>query len=303
MKSRFLLPNQLRPFGWILALPGFVLGYLVIYRDYEIPGFGFSVRPKSHFFHGSLYQGLTNTLALTLVIVGLFIVAFSKEKKEDELTARMRQNALYWAVLANYVMYLVWLLVNVVISVFKLNSDGLGSFNDMAAMCTYNLFTPLAIFIARYYYLRYSKNGEYKVDKLFYLPAKPYKLIGQLISVPLLLIILFAFTGSLFFNGDIDPKDWVEDLFLLLPATLLVWGYSRQRNEDEFVSTLRLESMQIAVYVNYAILLLANFFFYFTDFLLVMFLNLGTIALFFIIRFNYILWKYNKENMKGTLAL
>jgi hypothetical protein len=303
MKSRFLLPHQLRPIGWILALPGLVLGYLIIYRDYAIPGFGLSVRPRSPFFHGSLYQGLTNTLALTLIIIGLFLVAFAKEKKEDELTARMRQNALYWAVLVNYLIYLLWLIVNVVISVFKLNSDGLGSLNDMAAMCTYNLFTPLLIFIGRYYYLRYSKNGEYKVDKLFYLPAKPYKLIGQLISVPILFIVLFAFTGSWFFNGDIDPKEWTQDLFLLLPTTLLIWGYSRQKNEDEFISTLRLESMQMAVYVNYAILLLANFFFYFTDFLVVMFLNLGTIALFFVIRFNYILWKYNKENMKGSLAI
>jgi hypothetical protein len=303
MKTRFLFPHQLRPLGWILAIPGFVLGYLIIYRDYEIPGLGFSVRPKSLFFHGSLYQGLTNTLALTLVITGLFLIAFSKEKKEDELTARMRKNALYWGVLVNYVIYLVWLIINLILSVFTKGKDGFGSLNDMATMCTYNLFTSLVIFIARFYYLRYRKNGEFKVDKLFYLPAKPYKLIGQVISIPLLLIILFAFTGSLFFNGDIDPKEWVEVLFLFLPVTLLIWGYSRQRNEDEFISTLRLESMQIAVYVNYAILLLSNFFFYFTDFLLVMFLNLGTIALFFIMRFNYILWKYNKENAKGELAI
>lgn len=303
MKSRFLLPHRLRPLGWILAIPGFVLGYLIIYRDYEIPGFGFLVRPKSLFFHGSLYQGLTNTLALTLVITGLFIVAFSKEKKEDELTARMRQNALYWAVLVNYLAYVVWLIVNLILSIFISGKNGFDSFNNMGMMCTYNFFTPLVIFIARFYYLRYSKNGEYKVDKLVYLPERPYKFIGQLISVPILIIVLFAFTGSWFFNGDIDPKDWIEYLFLLLPVTLLIWGYSRQKNEDEFISTLRLESMQIAVYVNYAVLLLANFFFYFTDFLVVMYINLGTIALFFVARFNYILWKYNKGNMKGTLAL
>jgi hypothetical protein len=302
MKTRFLLPHQLRPIGWLLAIPGLVFGYFITYRNYEIPGFGFSVKPKPA-FPWPLYQGLTNTLALTLVVTGLVLVAFSKEKKEDELTARMRQNALYWGVLVNYIIYLVWLMINLMLSAFTKGKDGFGSLNDMAIMCTYNLFTPLVIFIARFYYLRYSKNGEFKVDRLFYLPVKPYKLIGQLISVPLLLIILFAFTGPLFFNGDFDPKEWVEVLFLFLPITLLVWGYSRQKNEDEFISTLRLESMQMAVYVNYVILLLANFFFYFTDFLMVMFLNLGTIALFFIIRFNYILWKYNRGNAKGELAL
>lgn len=304
MKARFLLPHQLRPVGWILALPGFVLGYFALYKDYKIPGFGISVWPKSINFHGPLYQDLTNTLALTLIITGLFLIAFCKEKKEDELTSRIRLNALYWAVLANYGIYLLWLLVTLTIELLKLDKDPLGSLADILGMSTYNLFTPLVIFIARYYYLRYSRNGEYKVDKLFYLPEKPFKMIGQAISVPLVIVVFFAFFGSLIFKGgDPEPKEWVEVLFLFLPLTLLVWGYSRRSNEDEFISSLRLESMQLAVYLNYAVLLLANFFFYFFDFMGIMFLNLGTIALFFVLRFNYILWKYNKQNGKGELAL
>ncbi|MFB9841237.1 hypothetical protein [Mucilaginibacter ginsenosidivorans] len=303
MKSRFLLPNQMRPLGWILALPGFVLGYLALYRDYKIPGFGMSVRPPGPAYHGLFYRDFTQTLALTLVITGLFLVAFAREKKEDELTARIRYNALYWAVLVNYIIYLVWLILTIAIELLKLDKDPLGSFADIMGMSTYNLFTPLLIFIARYYYLRYNKNGEYKVDKMVYLPERPYKIIGQAVSVPLLVIILFAFVGSWFFKGDTEPKDWITTMFLLLPLTLMIWGYSKRHNEDEFVSTLRLESMQLAVYINYAVLLLANFFFYSIDFMLVMFLNLGTIALFFVLRFNYILWKYNKQNGKGELAV
>jgi len=303
MKSRFLLANQMRPLGWILALPGFVLGYLVVYTGYEIRGFGINFRPSGHFFNGTVYQDFTKTLALALVIVGLFLVAFAREKKEDELTARIRYNALYWAVLVNYIIYLVWLIFTVTIELLKLNKDPFGSFADIMGMSTYNLFTPLLIFIARYYYLRYSKNGEYKMDKMVYLPERPYKIIGQAVSVPLLIIVLLAFIGSWFFKGDTEPKDWIESMFLILPLTLMVWGYSKRHNEDEFVSSLRLESMQLAVYINYAVLLLANFFFYFLDFMIVMFLNLGTIALFFVLRFNYILWKYNKQNGKGELAI
>lgn len=303
MRSRFLLPNLVRPFGWIMALPGFVLGYLVVYNDYKIPGFGITVPPPTRFFHAPFYQDLTKTLALALVIIGLFLVAFAREKKEDELTARIRYNALYWAVLVNYIIYVVWLVLTVAIELLKLDKGALGSFADIMGISTYNLFTPLLIFIARYYYLRYSKNGEYKVDKLVYLPERPYKMIGQAVSVPLLVIILIAFVGSWFFKGNTEPKDWIETMFLLLPFSLMIWGYSKRHNEDEFVSTLRLESMQLAVYINYAVLLLANFFFYFFDFMIVMFLNLGTIALFFVLRFNYILWKYNKQNGKGELAL
>jgi len=304
MKARFLFPHQLRPVGWLLAMPGFVLGYFSFYRDFHISGFGYAVQSTSIYVKGSFYHDLTNTLALTLVIAGLFLAAFSKEKKEDELTSRMRLNALYWAVLANYLVYLVWLVATITIELLKLDKDPLGSAADIFGMSTYNLFTPLLIFIARYYYLRYSKNGEYKMGHMFYLPEKPYRAIGQAISVPVAIIVFFAFFGSLVFKGgDPEPKDWVEVLFLFLPITLLIWAYSKRNNEDEFVSTLRLESMQLAVYVNYAVLLLANFFFYSFDFMEIMFLNLGTIELFFVVRFTYILWKYNRQNGKGELAL
>jgi len=304
MKTRFLFPHQLRPVGWLLAIPGFVLGYFSVYRDFHIRGLGYTLKSASIYVKGSFYHDFTNTLALTLVIVGLFLAAFSKEKKEDELTARMRYNALYWAVLANYMVYLLWLIATLTIELLHLDKDPLGSLADILGMSTYNLFTPLLIFIARYYYLRYSKNGEYKTGRMFYFPEKPYRAIGQLISIPVAIIVFFAFFGSLVFKGgDPEPKDWVGILFLFLPITLLIWAYSKRNNEDEFVSTLRLESMQLAVYVNYAVLLLANLFFYSFDFMEIMFLNLGTIALFFVVRFSYILWKYNRQNGKGKLAL
>ncbi|MBS1530115.1 MAG: hypothetical protein JSU01_07405 [Bacteroidetes bacterium] len=299
MKTRFLFPHQLRPVGWLLAIPGFVLGYLSVYRDFHISGFGYTVKSTSIYVKGSFYHDFTNTLALTLVIVGLFLAAFSREKKEDELTARMRYNALYWAVLVNYLVYLVWLIVTISIEALKLDKDPLGGATDIFNMSVYNLFTPLVIFIARYYYLRYSKKGEYQTGKMYYLPGKPYRFIGQLTSIPMTIIVFFAFFGSLVFKGgDPEPKDWVEILFLFLPVTLLMWGYSKRDSEDEFVSSLRLESMQLAVYINYTVLLLANFFFYGIDFLEIMFLNLGTIALFFVIRFSYVLSRHSKQNGK-----
>jgi hypothetical protein len=79
----------------------------------------------------------------------------------------------------------------------KLDKDPLGPLADILGMSIYNLFTPLVIFIIRYNYLRYSKNGEYRVGNLYYLPAKPYKFIGKLLSIPLLGVtgLLFMITG------------------------------------------------------------------------------------------------------------
>jgi len=303
MKTRFLLPHQLRLVGWLFALPGFVLGYFVLYSDFRIPGFGISLSPNSHFFPNPQYEDLTNELALILVVVGLFLVAFSKEKKEDELTARIRQNALYWAVLVNYLLYLLWLLLVITIELSGRNKLVLGHLGDPLEVSIYNLFTPLVIFVARYYYLRHSKNDEYKISRLFYLPEKPYRLLGQITSIPLLIAIVIMFVGPFINKNDVDiPGGW-DVIIMFLPVTLLIWGYSRRKNEDEFISTLRLESMQLAVYVNYAVLMIANLFLFFTDFILVLFLNLGTIALFFVLRFNYILWTYNRKNMGGNLAL
>lgn len=293
MKSRFLFPYQFKLLGWLLAVPGFIFGYFVLYHDCNIPGFEL----KSQHTHGvfvSMVENFTNERALVLVVLGLLFIAFSKEKKEDELTARMRYNALYWAILINYLIYGAWLIVALVHDLFPHGNRIMSnSFTDILAIAVYNLFTPLVIFVIRYYYLKYRKNNEYKVDKLFYLRYKPFKIIGVSVSIVMLAGILLSFVIKWVKINEINTEA-LQDLIIFLPVALLLWAYSKEKNEDEFIATLRLESMQLAVYVNYIILLIANCFLFFTDFMVFMFVNLSTIALFFVIRFNYILRKYNK---------
>lgn len=68
-------------------------------------------------------------------------------------------------------------------------------------------------------------------------------------------------------------------------------GFSKEKREDEFIAKLRLSSLLWAVWVNYALLLLAFLFIYGTDFLTVMIYNMFTVMIIFIVRFNYILYK------------
>src|SRR5438105_1271419 len=93
MKPRFLFPFGLRYLGYLLAIPGFIMGYLVLYQNYQMAGLNFHVRQHPDLFLGA-NENFTDELALTLVIVGLLFIAFSRLKREDELTAQIRLNAL-----------------------------------------------------------------------------------------------------------------------------------------------------------------------------------------------------------------
>ena len=68
-------------------------------------------------------------------------------------------------------------------------------------------------------------------------------------------------------------------------------GFSKEKQEDEFIAEVRLNSLLWAVAVNYILLLLAFIFVYGTPFLQVMIYNMFTILVIFIARFHYILYK------------
>jgi hypothetical protein len=71
-------------------------------------------------------------------------------------------------------------------------------------------------------------------------------------------------------------------------------GFSKEKQEDEFISKLRLSSLIWAVWVNYILLFLAFLFFYQMTFLHVMVYNMFTILIIFIVRFHYMLYRSTK---------
>lgn len=171
MKPKLLFPSNYRYLGYLLTIPGLVLGYLFLYHNYVIPGFSL------HLDLGNF----TNELALAMVIIGLVLIAFSRTKYEDELTARIRLNALYWAILLNYIFYTICLLLDVMYP----GKDYFWTFS------TYNLFVPLCIFIACFYYLLYRHKNEFVVKPVRFLPHKPFKFIGIWLSLILIILVFF----------------------------------------------------------------------------------------------------------------
>lgn len=68
-------------------------------------------------------------------------------------------------------------------------------------------------------------------------------------------------------------------------------GFSKEKQEDEYIANLRLSSLMWAVWVNYVLLFLSFIFIYGMGFLHVMIYNMFTVLIIFIGRFNVILLK------------
>jgi hypothetical protein len=141
------------------------------------------------------------------------------------------------------------------------------------------------------------------------LPNK-YKKIGWFVLLPTAILgIALLCTGIdsiqldgwvfAVFDGELFDKsrsfcfihtnvvDTVVGILFIVGALLV--GFSKEKNEDEFISSLRQTSLLWALLVNYGLLLFCFAFIYGTAFLSVMLYNIFTVLVIFIARFNYIL--------------
>ena len=86
-----------------------------------------------------------------------------------------------------------------------------------------------------------------------------------------------------------------EIIGLLLIVGSIFIAFSKEKKEDEFIARIRLESLVWAIYVNYSILAFAIIFIYDMPFAWVLEFNLFTPLIFFIIRYNWALYKLNRS--------
>ena len=135
MKSNFLFPYWCRFLGWALFL---VHVPVVIFRD----SLGFN------FHEESSNQGLFNShhvfflCTALLMTVGLFLVAFAKEKVEDEQIWHLRLESLRWAIYVNYSILIISLVF----------------LDDVHHIMELNLWVPLVFFIVRFRWVIFRLN-------------------------------------------------------------------------------------------------------------------------------------------------
>ncbi|WP_339887075.1 hypothetical protein [uncultured Flavobacterium sp.] len=154
--------------------------------------------------------------------------------------------------------------------------------------------------------------------KTRFLFPNSFKTLGWVLFVPSLLLII----SSSIFNTS--PDDFLTvDVFAIYQESIgekpgffdiitnsisdelltigmilggIFIGFSKLKEEDEMISKIRYESLVWATYFNYALILFFTLFIYGMPYLNVLFYNMFTLLIFFIIRFHYTIYKLNKTN-------
>lgn len=150
MKDKYLLPYKSRWIGLVL-----ILLHVPIRAIWEIyyPGIDehrLPVDPNdSMLFTNAHLFFIASTL---LVLTGLFLIAFSKEKIEDEQISQLRLDSLRWSIYLNYALLILSLIF----------TNGV-NFIDMLRL---NLWMPLVFFIIRFRWVIYRQNKLSKSSDL-----------------------------------------------------------------------------------------------------------------------------------------
>lgn len=127
----FLFPHVFRPIGWIVLLPTFLLGILLLCDVLSI-------------------DGIVETILIDTAIIGIALgsvfITCSRERIEDEMTSTIRLNALLSS-LYTYVVFLV---------IWTLAVNGMAYLYVMVASL---VMLPI-IFVVRF---RYEMHNYYKI--------------------------------------------------------------------------------------------------------------------------------------------
>lgn len=150
MKTKFLFPNRFKRIGWIILVPSVILGILIFcgivdFKFLEVKVFAIysgSLLPGGETVFGVINENISEEIFEILCIVGAILVAFSKEKQEDEFIAKTRLESLVWATYINYAILILCLIF----------FYGVG----FLYVLWFNMFTLLIFFIIRFYYILYK---------------------------------------------------------------------------------------------------------------------------------------------------
>jgi len=152
MKTNFLFPNVLKKPSLILLVLSFIgLIFVLNFNDNEAVQLQAKVFAlmndegfKGPFYFSWTKNNILDELVMLLFIASGLVFAFSKEKTEDEMVAKIRVESLVWATYLNY-----GILAFCILFIY-----GLPFLNVMM----YNMFTLLVFFIIRFHWMLYKST-------------------------------------------------------------------------------------------------------------------------------------------------
>ncbi len=158
MKTNFLLPNQFKKVGWFLFIPGILIGIIYVIAEpsldfLNIKVFSIAAQP---FFDSTIFFSITENNILDEIIVlvimtGALLIAFSKEKSEDEFISKIRLESLLWATYINYA-----ILIITIIFIYDL---------IFFWVLVFNMFTVLIFFIFRFNWLLHKSKNQIRDEE------------------------------------------------------------------------------------------------------------------------------------------
>jgi small-conductance mechanosensitive channel len=150
---KLLFPPRYKILGWILALPAAFVMVLGMYFDFNFKFLNYAgsgnaqtgLLDKEWLFNMGP-NNFTDEIFGVLLIVGLLMIAFSREKQEDERTLALRLEALLWSVYINSVLIILAMIL--FYGVLFLD------------IMVYNICSTLIIFIARFHWVMYADRRK-----------------------------------------------------------------------------------------------------------------------------------------------
>jgi hypothetical protein len=153
MKTNYLFPNRFKKIGWLLFIPGILLGIVYLIYQSDISLFDikvFAIAEKVIFNDADFFtiseNNVLDEISSILLIIGALLIAFSKEKTEDEFISKIRLESLVWATYINYA-----ILILAIIFVYDMT---------FFWVLVFNMFTLLVFFLIRFNWALYKSKNQ-----------------------------------------------------------------------------------------------------------------------------------------------
>ena len=143
-QNDWLFPNVFRRVGWLIGILLLLL-YLILYSKVGQNYYD----SLQNWSNEKNWFGYTETVTNVFIIgpvISLILVAFSREKQEDEMIQKLRLQALQWSVYANYLVLILCSLIFYWL--------------DFLNVLIFNMYTVLVVFIIMFRWTLHRMNKE-----------------------------------------------------------------------------------------------------------------------------------------------